>query len=138
MANINEVFGGNGLKAEDLKGTNPRVTIEDAELKKFDDGNKIVLRLRGKDKVLICNKTNASIIAEVLGSNDTDDWIGHAITLTTRKVEYAGKLVPAIRVMLEEPAPRRPAPAAERRPAPQPQRPPEPDDSGLEDSDVPF
>lgn len=132
MANINDVFGGNALKAEDLKGTSPRVTIEHAEVKDFDDGKKIILRFRGKDKVLICNKTNASIIAEVLGSSDTDDWIDKSITLTTKKVEFQGKLVPAIRVVLYDTPP-------QRRQAP-PQREPEPEsmDDTASEQDISF
>lgn len=134
MANINDVFGGNALKAEDLKNSSPRVTIEHAEIKDFDDGKKIILRFAGKDKVLICNKTNASIIAEVLGSSDTDDWLGKSITLTTKKVEFQGKLVPAIRVVLyEQPPQRRQAPPTQRQEMP----PPDPADDAAED-DIPF
>ena len=102
MPNINEVFGGSFLKADDLKGASPRVTISQVEIKEFDDGKKIVVHFNGKDKCLVCNKTNAAIIAENTGSADTDDWAGHTIQLTVRKVEYAGKLVPAIRVVLQE------------------------------------
>lgn len=103
MPKLNEVFSGNFLKADDLKGQSPTVTIERVEVKEFDDGNKLVMHFVGKDKALVCNKTNASIIQEVLGSDDTDDWHGRKITLTTKKVEFQGKLVPAIRVSLDPP-----------------------------------
>lgn len=132
MANINDVFGGNALKAEDLKGTSPRVTIEHAEVKDFDDGKKIILRFRGKDKCLICNKTNASIIAEVLGSSDTDDWLDKSITLTTKKVEFQGKLVPAIRVVLYD------APPVRREPPPQRQAPADVELPQENETDIPF
>ena len=102
MPKLNEVFSGGFLKAEDLGGKSPRVTIERVEVKDFDDGKKLIIHFEGKDKALVCNKTNASIIEEVLGSDDTDVWEGKRITLTTRKVEFQGKLVPAIRVVLEE------------------------------------
>lgn len=111
MPKLNEVFTGSYLKAEDLKGRTVPVTISEVEIKDFDDGKKVVLRFEGKDKGLVANKTNCSIIAEVLGSDDTDDWVGGTVKLTTKKVEFQGKLVPSIRVVLEEGvAPKKPEP----------------------------
>lgn len=103
--NINQVFSGNYLKADDLRGTSPTVTISEVEIKEFDDGKKIVIHFAGKDKQLVCNKTNASIIAENLGSSDTDDWVNKRVQLAVKKVEFQGKLVPAIRVVLQDPPP---------------------------------
>lgn len=100
--NINQVFSGNFLKADDLQGKTVRVTISKAEVKEFDDGNKIVLHFQGKDKALVCNKTNASIIADNVGDPDTDGWVGTSHFLTVKKVEFQGKLVPAIRVVLND------------------------------------
>jgi len=116
MANINEVFGGNYLKADDLKGGSPRVTISQVEIKEFDDGRKIIVHFQGKEKCLVVNKTNASILAENLGSTDTDDWVGQTVTLCVKKVEFQGKLVPAIRVVLQD-NPTPPARAAQPRAA---------------------
>ena len=107
MPKLNEVFSGGFLKAEDLNGKSPRVTIESVEVKEFDDGKKLIIHFSGKDKALVCNKTNSAIIQEVLGSDDTDDWEGKTIQLCVKKVEFSGKLVPAIRVVLEE-APAKP------------------------------
>jgi len=128
MANINEVFGGSFLKADDLKGASPRVTISQVEIKDFDDGKKIIVHFQGKEKCLVCNKTNASIIAENAGSSDTDDWAGHTIQLTVRKVEFQGKLVPAIRVVLQDAPIKKTAPAAAA----------ESDNDGGNVDDVPF
>lgn len=136
MANINKVFGGGFLKAEDLNGRNVRVTISDVEVKEFEDGKKLIVHFEGKDKALVCNKTNAIIIEELTGQSDTDDWAGHTVWLVVRKVEFSGKLVPAIRVALEPPA--APAPAAARpAPAPRPTPPPAAG-AGLEEDSVPF
>jgi len=109
MPKLNEIFSGNYLKADDLQGRTVRVTISKAEVKDFDDGNKVVLHFQGKDKLLVANKTNCSIIAENVGTDNTDEWAGQTISLFTKKVEFQGKLVPAIRVVLEE---KKPAPAA--------------------------
>lgn len=133
MANINSVFGGGFLKAEDLQGRNIKVKISKVEVKNFDDGDKLIVHFDGKDKALVCNKTNASIIAEVTGKNDTDDWNGESIWLVTKKVEFQGKLVPAIRVALEPPAQAAPAKAA-----PKPAQPAPSDNDGIEADDVPF
>lgn len=102
MPKLSEVFTGGFLKAEDLKGKAVKVTISEVEVKQFDDGKKVLIHFEGKDKALVANKTNCSIIEEVLGSDDTDDWIGKQVTLITKKVEFKGDLVPAIRVKLED------------------------------------
>lgn len=133
MAKLSQVFSGNYLKAEDLAGRNVPVVIETAEVTEFDDGKKVVLSFKGKDKKLVVNKTNASIIAEVTGQDDTDNWPGCAIVLTTKKVEFQGKLVPSIRVVLDPTLADTPQP--QRRPAPQP---PAPSDNDLHDSSIPF
>lgn len=130
--NINEVFSGNFLKADDLQGKTVRITISKVEVKEFDDGNKIVLHFQGKDKALVCNKTNASIIAENVGDPETDNWVGTTHLLTVKKVEFQGKLVPAIRVVLNDTPAAPPAPAPKPQSAkPQPMS-PEPED------EVPF
>lgn len=115
---LNEVFTGSFLKADDLQGKTVRVTLSKVELQEFDDGNKLVLHFQGKDKALVCNKTNANIIAENLGTDETDEWVGQAVLLTVKKVEFQGKLVPAIRVVLgDTPIQPKPAPPAAK-PAP--------------------
>ncbi len=101
---IGQVFSGNSLKASDLGGAEPTVTIESVEMKPFDDGNKLVIKFVGKDKTLVCNKTNANRIAATYG-NDTDDWIGQKIQLYTDQVDFQGKLVDAIRVKAKKPVP---------------------------------
>ncbi len=132
MAKINDVFGGGFLKAEDLAGRSPTVRIERVEVKEFDDGKKLIIHFEGKDKALVCNKTNSSIIAEVLGSDDTDEWEGKKIVLMTKKVEFQGKLVPAIRVSLDPPKSVQAEKAAQRPP-------PEPaDQDGGEPEDINF
>jgi hypothetical protein len=105
MPKLNEVFTGGFLKAEDLHGKTVKVIISETEIKAFEDGKKVILKFRGKDKALVANKTNCALIEEVLGTDEIDDWVGQEITLYTKKVEYRGDLVPAIRVKLEEPPP---------------------------------
>lgn len=94
---LSQVFGGDSLKAEDLQGAEPIVTIAKVEMKQFDKGNKLAISFVGKKKVLVCNKTNANRIAFGHG-NDTDGWIGKKIQLFTDLVDFQGKTVEAIRV----------------------------------------
>lgn len=95
-----DVFGGSNayLKAEDLKGKAVRVTIESVDVKQFDDGKKLVLHFVGKDKQLVCNRTNANRIEEATGTDETDNWEGWTIALYVCMVDFQGKRVPAIRV----------------------------------------
>ena len=99
---INAIFSGNSLKAADLQGAEPTVTIETVEAKQFDDGNKLVIKFAGKEKTFVCNKTNANRIASAYGNN-TDGWLGQKITLYTDQVDFQGKLVDAIRVKVKRP-----------------------------------
>ena len=94
---LSSVFGGDTLKAADLQGHEPTVVIASVEMKKFDNGNKLVIAFQGKKKALVCNKTNANRIAYVHGTN-TDHWIGKEITLYTDLVDFQGNTVEAIRV----------------------------------------
>ena len=52
----------------------------------------------GKEKGLAVNKTNANIIAQNVGSDDLDDWIGREIILYPTRVDFGGQMVDAIRV----------------------------------------
>lgn len=100
---IGQVFGGDSLKAADLNGSEPTVVIQNVEMKKFDNGNKLVISFRGKKKSLVCNKTNANRIAYAYGTN-TENWIGQEITLFTDLVDFQGNTVEAIRVRAKKPA----------------------------------
>lgn len=94
---ISTVFGGDTLKAADLQGQEPVVTIATVTLKEFDKGNKLVITFVGKKKALVANKTNSNRIAFLHGTN-TDNWIGKKIQLYTDLVDFQGSTVEAIRV----------------------------------------
>ena len=100
---LSQVFDSATLKAADLQGTEPKVRIASVEMKKFDDGNKLVITFDGKKKTLVCNKTNANRIAHAYGT-DTDGWIGKEITLFVDQVDFKGEIVDAIRIRAQKPA----------------------------------
>jgi hypothetical protein len=103
---LSEMFPSNLLKSQDLldAGGEITVTIEKVEMKTFDrdDGTKDTKPIVyfADNKQMVCNKTNAGIIATMHG-DDTDEWIGKSITLTVKEVEFQGKTVFGIRVKNE-------------------------------------
>ncbi len=100
MPKLNEIYGGNYMKAEDIKDKGDiNVTIEKVSIMEMDDGKKkAVLHFRNSEKTLPLNVTNANMLDELLGSDDTDDWEGKRICLYTCKVDFQGKRVLAIRI----------------------------------------
>ena len=113
---LTEVYSSSGgfLKADDV--TQPITgTIESAEMvtKDYGDGkgpkSQIVLSFVGKDKKLGLNFTNANKIAELVGSDDTDNWIGTTIKLFVEKVKVGNEMKPSIRIWPELPEQKQPA-----------------------------
>lgn len=96
--NINDAFPSKWLKAADLKGGQPTVTVADVRYEDIgDDGNKPVIYFDGKEKGVVLNKTNATNIAQAYGE-DTDAWRGKKVILFTTWVDFNGKSVEAIRI----------------------------------------
>lgn len=124
--NINETYTSSStfLKPADIGAAKPVVTIESVELseKDFNDGKglrkQLVLKFVGKDKQLGLNKVNAEKIAELIGSPETDDWIGKSIKLFTEMVQVGTDKKLAIRVFPELPAQEAPAQPMTGTPAP--------------------
>lgn len=104
--NINQAYPSNFLKADDLGGKSVTVVIQKVEMEEIGQGRdketKPVLYFRGKEKGVVLNKTNANTITKLYGG-ETDDWIGKAITLVPREVEFQGEMVLSIRVSLQKP-----------------------------------
>jgi hypothetical protein len=96
--NINGAFPSTYLKAPDLAGRRALVTISHVKLEDVGDEAKPVLYFQGKEKGLVLNKTNANMITEITGSDETDHWKGKPIVLYVTKVDYQGKRVDGIRV----------------------------------------
>ena len=97
MPDINEVFGGETLKAADLQGREFTLAIASVQAKQFDKGNKLVIKFVGAKKALIANRTNGKRIAMLYGNN-TDMWVGRQVTLYAEMVDFKGEPTWAIRV----------------------------------------
>jgi hypothetical protein len=101
--NINDAFPSKWLKASDLQGRQPTMTIADVRFEEIGDGEKKpVVYFDGTDKGVVLNKTNATNISEGYGP-DTTDWRGRKVVMFTTWVDFNGKSVEAIRM---RPAPK--------------------------------
>ena len=136
--NINDVFPSKFLKAADIGGSTPTVTIDQVKMEDIGEDRRAVVYFVGKDKGVVLNKTNSSNIADAYGP-DTDDWIGKTVTLFTAWVDFQGKSVEAIRIRRPDTTAGEGKAAA---PPSTPSTPPKPayfdGDPGASDDDIPF
>lgn len=100
MPNINNYFPSKFLKAADLNGAEPVVTIERVEFEPVgrDREMKAVLYFAGKTKGLVLNVTNGRKITELTGSAITEEWTGHKIKLYATETTFGGEQVDCIRI----------------------------------------
>lgn len=99
---LNDAFPSRWLKAADLSGKSHLVKIDHVDQEEIGSDAKLVMYFRGKQKGVVLNRTNASVIASKYG-DDTDEWGGAEIELYPDKVQFQGNLVDAIRVRLPVP-----------------------------------
>ena len=136
---VNDLFRSKkSLAAADLGGKAVRVTIESVSSQKFDEGEKPILHFIGKEKTLVLNRINAYAIANAVGTDESDEWVGWSIVLYPTKVQFQGKMVDAIRVDDRPGATKKNAAASFIKPAP-PVIEEDEDIGGMPDDDsIPF
>jgi hypothetical protein len=139
MPNINEAFPSKYLKASDLKGQQPVVTIDRVDFEPVGQSRemKAVIYFQNKDKGVVLNKTNANKITEITGSALTEEWRGQQIRLYPSVTTFQGEEVECIRVKPVT------ANGQRMRMTAQPPPPPEPEhhinhSAALTDDDIPF
>lgn len=141
--NINTAYPSAYLKADDLNGRAVTVTIDRVEMEEIGQGRnketKPVIYFRGKEKGLVCNKTNANTIAKLYGG-ETDEWAGKGITIRPAEVEYQGEMMIGIRVSPMKPGGAAVPAKATAAPAPKPTDPDPSDEPAPEEDDnsIPF
>lgn len=98
--NLNDLFPGKYLRAADLQGKSPVVTIAGVTLEPMGRTRelKAVIAFRGKAKGLKVNRTVAVTIAAIAGSEDTDRWAGVAVQLFATTADFGGQTYDVIRV----------------------------------------
>jgi hypothetical protein len=97
-----DYFPSKYLKVDDLKGRKLALTIAKAVAEEVGQGadkkEKLVIYFRETTKGLVANRINADTIAEIVGTDDEQDWVGHRILLVPSRTEFQGKRVACIRV----------------------------------------
>jgi len=139
MPNINDAFPSNYLKASDIRGKEPVVTIDRVEFEPVGRQRemKAVVYFKGKEKGIVLNKTNATKITQLSGSPDTEHWDGVKIRLFATETEFGGETVECIRIKAAG------VTNGNGKSAPKPEPPPPPpvqhdDASQVYDDDIPF
>lgn len=106
---MHEMFPSNFLKAADLGDEDVCMTISKVTMEKLGQGQdaevKPIIHFRETEKQFVLNKTNATTIIKIAGSDDTDDWIDKKITLYATEVAFGAEMVLSIRVRLPRPKP---------------------------------
>lgn len=102
---IGAAFPTKYIKASDLNGQQVSLTIASVGMEDVSgDGEvKPVLHFQGAEQGFVLNKTNANTVVDVVGTDETDLWVGKQITLYPTQTEFSGKMVPCIRVQLAAP-----------------------------------
>jgi hypothetical protein len=119
---MNELYPSSYLKCEDLQGKRIKAIVEKLTIERLGDDKKPVLHFRGAERMLVLNKTNASVLSDAYG-DDSDQWIGKPVIIKPARVNFQGKMVDAIRLEIPE-EPKKAQQQAEREPG--------------DDSDMPF
>lgn len=106
---MSQMFPSKYLKADELGDSDHTFTISRIAIESLGQGaekdEKPVVYFSEIEKGLVVNKTNATTITKIAGSDDTEDWIGKKVTLFATEVQFGADMVLSIRVRL----PRAPA-----------------------------
>ena len=99
--NISDAFASRFVRVADLKGADVTVTISKVAVETLGSGTdadtKPVVYFEGKQKALVLNRTNSSVVANMYGS-ETDEWIGKQIIIYPTETSFRGQQVPCVRV----------------------------------------
>lgn len=102
--NFQAAFDSKYIRAFELRGQAHKVKIagvriEGLQLPGQKDKKKApILKMEGKAKELVLNKTNAKKIAEMLGTQIIEKWVGREITIYPTKTKFGQNVVDCIRV----------------------------------------
>ena len=98
--NILDAFPSKYLRPDDLGRAAPVVTIDAVRIEMVGSRRqkKPVVYFVGKSKGMILNKTNATAIATLLRTKDTDAWRGGRVRLYVTETKFGDDMVACIRV----------------------------------------
>ena len=81
-----------------------KVVMEGVESDHGPAEDKPVVYFEDKQKGLVLNRTNASVISESYG-DETDVWIGKPLEIYATQTEFRGQMVPCLRLRIPAAAP---------------------------------
>ena len=96
---LNEIFPKRYASAEELQGKEVTLTIARVVPEKMrpnpksPEVQKFVVYFREARKGIVMGKSLAYQYAEILGSEETNDWAGKVVTLTSGLMDVAGRKV---------------------------------------------
>ncbi len=96
---LNEIFPKRYASAEELQGKEVTLTIARVVPEKMrpnpksPEVQKFVVYFREARKGIVMGKSLAYQFAEILGSEETNDWAGKVVTLTSGLMDVAGRKV---------------------------------------------
>lgn len=100
---LSQMFPKRYATGEDLQGKAVTLTISKVSAEKMHpqpnapEVERFVVYFKEAKKGIILSRTLAYQFAEILSSEDTDDWLGKSITIYPQPMTVAGKRVTAIR-----------------------------------------
>lgn len=96
---ISSAFPTKYISAEDLNSRSWIMTIASVSIEMIGESDqKPVVHFQNAHKGFPLNKTNARQISSILGSDETDQWIGRQIELYPTTTEFRGDIVTCVRV----------------------------------------
>lgn len=99
---LEDIYGGssNFLKTTDVqKGQIMEVEVKSVTVQTIGDNKKLVVELVDKAKSFVLNKTNATQLANNLGSPDYNTWAGKKFKIFRTVTQYQGGTVECLRVV---------------------------------------
>ena len=108
--NVRSVFPSPWISCDDLGNKKFELVISGVTIEQVHDRttnqkvNKMVVAFDGAKKRFITNKTQAFAIANCLGSDDTDGWIGKKIALRAGKAHNGKPTIVVERAAIQAPA----------------------------------
>lgn len=120
--NVNELKTSRFLKQTDVREgmlcTITGVSQENIAADGAEENLKWCLHIAENEKPLVLNPTNGAILSKILGSDESDDWIGKKVVLyADPNISFGGKIVGGIRIRAPKTV-ARPSPVGKTKPAP--------------------
>ena len=98
---LNKMYPSKYFRAADVAEKPIGVTIETVVMERIGDDvkPKPVVSFSDAEQRLVLNKTNGSRLAQLFGSDDTEDWHGEKIYLVCGQASFGSRVVDAVRII---------------------------------------